>query len=80
MCVRSLKFDDYCERKDSNKDWIGGGDAAINTTAEKGSHRGGDGEPGPEGWEESSHDAGGVPCRYEGFRVRKGLRAGKAGA
>lgn len=49
MCVRSLKFDDYCERKDSNKDWIGGGDAAINKTAEKGSHRGGDGEPGPEG-------------------------------
>ena len=25
------------------------GDAAINKTAEKGSHSGGDGEPGPEG-------------------------------
>lgn len=36
MCVRSLKFDDYCERKDSNKDWIGGRDAAINKMAEKG--------------------------------------------
>ena len=56
------------------------GDVAINKMAEKGSHRGGDGEPGPDDEKSPAMMVEGVPCRDEGFRVRKGLRAGKTGA